>query len=92
MQNIPNFTPEFNRIARKHGFKMANKTAKRIKDLISNAKTPLGEKNTNVVYDASVKNMDIPGNGPKMGKQERRTPGQSKFNDTRSGKWGHITY
>ena len=50
MENIPRFTPQFNKIARKHGFKVANKTSNRIKDLISNAKTPLGGKNTNVVY------------------------------------------
>ena len=50
MQNIPGFTEKFNRIARKHGFQVANNTDNRVKDLISNAKTPLGGKNTNVVY------------------------------------------
>ena len=40
MPNIPNFTEEFNRIAKKHGFRVANKTEQRVKDLISNAKTP----------------------------------------------------
>ena len=55
MPNIPNFTEEFNRIAKKHGFRVANKTEQRVKDLISNAKTPLGGKNTNVVYDIPCK-------------------------------------
>ena len=50
MENIPGFTPAFNRIARKHGFKVANKTENRVKDLIRNAKTPLGGKNTDTVY------------------------------------------
>ena len=50
MENIPGFTPQFNKIARKHGFKVANKTENRVKDLIQNAKTPLGGKNTDVVY------------------------------------------
>ena len=50
MENIPGFTPQFNKIARKHGFKVANKTVNRVKDLIQNAKTPLGGKNTDVVY------------------------------------------
>ena len=51
MPNVPGFTPQFNKIARKHGFRVANKTDSRVKDLISNAKTPLGDKNTNVVYN-----------------------------------------
>ena len=50
MENIPGFTPQFNKIARQHGFRVANKTANRVKDLIGNAKTPLGGKRTNVVY------------------------------------------
>ena len=50
MQNVPGFTQEFNRIARQHGFTVTNKTENRVKDLIANAKTPLGDKNTNVVY------------------------------------------
>ena len=50
MENIPGFTIEFNKIARKHRFKVTNKTQSRVKDLISNAKTPLGGKNTDVVY------------------------------------------
>ena len=55
MQNVPGFTPQFNKIARKHGFRVANKTENRVKDLISKAKTPLGEKNTNVVYNIPCK-------------------------------------
>ena len=50
MENIPGFTPQFNKIARQHGFRVANKTVNRVKDLIGNAKTPLGGKRTNVVY------------------------------------------
>ena len=58
MPNIPNFTVSFNKIARKHGFRAANKTENRVRDLISNAKTPLGKKNTNVVYDIPCKCED----------------------------------
>ena len=50
MENIPGFTPQFNKIARQHGFRVANKTANWVKDLIGNAKTPLGGKRTNIVY------------------------------------------
>ena len=55
MPNIPNFTQQFNKIARKHGFKVANKTENRVRDLVAKAKTPLGEKNTNVVYNIPCK-------------------------------------
>ena len=55
MQNIPGFTPQFNKIAKKHGFRVANKTENRVKDLISKAKTPLGDKNTNIVYKIPCK-------------------------------------
>ena len=51
IQNIPNFTPQFNKIARKHGFIVANKTGKRVKDLTTKAKTPLGDKNSHVIYN-----------------------------------------
>ena len=51
IQNIPNMTPQFNKIAREHGFKVANKSGTRIKDLITKAKTPLGDKNSNVIYN-----------------------------------------
>ena len=50
MPNIPGFTSQFNRIARRHKFKVANKTESRVKDLISNAKTPLGDKNSQITY------------------------------------------
>ena len=50
MPNIPGFTPKFNQIARRHRFKVANKTDTRVKDLITNAKTPLGDKNSRLVY------------------------------------------
>ena len=51
IENIPNVTPQFNKIARKHGFKVANKSGKRVRDLTTKAKTPLGDKNSNVVYN-----------------------------------------
>ena len=51
IENIPNVTPQFNKIARKHGFKVANKSGKRVRDLTSKAKTPLGDKNSNVIYN-----------------------------------------
>ena len=50
IQNIPGFTDQFNRIARKHNFRVANNTNNRVKDLISKAKTPLGKKSTKIVY------------------------------------------
>ena len=55
MQNVPGFTPQFNKIAKQHGFKVANKTENRVKDLISKAKTPLGDKSTHVVYNIPCK-------------------------------------
>ena len=55
MPNIPNFTPQFNRIARRHRFNVANKTENRVKDLVSKAKTPLGDKNSSVVYSIPCK-------------------------------------
>ena len=51
IENIPNVTPQFNKIARKHGFKVANKSGKRVRDLTTKAKTRLGDKNSNVVYN-----------------------------------------
>ena len=44
MPNIPGFTQKYNKIARKHNFRVANNTEKRVKDLISNANNPLGGK------------------------------------------------
>ena len=55
LQNIPNFTPEFNKIARKHGFQVVNKTGRRVRDLTSKAKTPIGDKSTDVVYHIPCK-------------------------------------
>ena len=55
MPNIPDFTPQFNKIARNHGFQVANKTDCRVKDLASKAKTPLGDKNSAVVYSIPCK-------------------------------------
>ena len=55
MPNIPGFTRQFNKIAREHKFKVANKAENKVRDLISSAKTPLGDKNTNVVYNIPCK-------------------------------------
>ena len=51
IENIPNVTPQFNKIAREHGFKVANKSGRRVRDLTSKAKTPLGDKNSCVCYN-----------------------------------------
>ena len=51
IQNIPNVTPQFNKIAREYGFKVANKSGSRVKDLTTKAKTPLGDKNSNITYN-----------------------------------------
>ena len=50
IQIIRNFTSQ-NKIARKHGFKVANKTGRSVKDLTAKAKTPLGDKNSHVIYN-----------------------------------------
>ena len=55
MPNVPGFTEKFNKIARKHKFRIANKAENKIRDLVSSAKTPLGDKNTNVIYDIPCK-------------------------------------
>ena len=44
IENIPNVTPQFNKIAREHGFKVANKSGGRVRDLTSKAKTLLGDR------------------------------------------------
>ena len=49
------FTEKFNKIARKHKFRIANKAENKIRDLVLSAKTPLGDKNTNVIYDIPCK-------------------------------------
>ena len=51
IENIPNVTPQFNKIAREHGFRVANKSGTRVRDLTSKAKTPLGDKNSCVSYN-----------------------------------------
>ena len=51
IQNIPNITPRFNKIAREHGFRVANKSGARVRDLTTKAKTQLGDKNSNIVYN-----------------------------------------
>jgi hypothetical protein len=61
--NIPELTKKFNNIAKKHNFKTANKTENKVRDLASKAKTPLGDKNSNVVYDIPCKCEDHGYNG-----------------------------
>ena len=55
MPNIPRFTRKFNKIARDHRFKVANKAENKVRDLTTSAKTPLGDKNTNVIYNIPCK-------------------------------------
>ena len=55
MPNIPGFTKQFNKIAREHKFTVANKAENKVRDLTTSAKTPLGDKNTNVVYNINCK-------------------------------------
>ena len=54
MSNLPNFTLQFNRIARRHRY-VTNKTENIIKDLVNEAETPLGDKNLSVVYSIPCK-------------------------------------
>ena len=49
--NIPSITRTFNRIAKQHNFRTTTKADNKIRDLSSNAKTPLGGKNKHVVYN-----------------------------------------
>ena len=49
--NIPTFTRAYSRIARDHKFKTTTRADNKIKDLSFKAKTPLGDKNKNVVYN-----------------------------------------
>ena len=53
--NIPEFTHKFNKIAAKHKFKTTNKADNKVRNLVAKAKTPLGEKNANVVYNILCK-------------------------------------
>jgi rubrerythrin len=96
MQNIPGVTPQFNKIARKHGFRVANKTENRVKDLISNAKTPLGDKNTNAVYNIPCKCQEYGYTGEtdrKWGtrKKEHQDKVRLTKEDIRMGKIEHAT-
>ena len=47
--NIQGFSKQYSKIVRKHGFRMANKTEKRVRDLPVRVKTPLGNKALGVV-------------------------------------------
>ena len=49
--NTPGFIPQFTRVERQHGFRVANNTEKNVRDLSTNAKTPLKERNSCVVYN-----------------------------------------
>ena len=49
--NIPTFTRAFGRIAKQHKFTTTSKAENKVKDLSQKAKTALGEKNKNVVYN-----------------------------------------
>ena len=53
--NVPGVTSKFNRIAKQHGFRATSKTENKVRDLVSKAKTPLGEKNSHVVYNIPCK-------------------------------------
>ena len=55
MPNIPGVTPQFARVAKQHGFRLVNNTDKRVRDLSTSAKTPLGDKNSCVVYNIPCK-------------------------------------
>jgi hypothetical protein len=55
MPNVPGFTRQFNKIAKHHKFTVANKAESKVRDLTTSAKTPLGDKNTNVVYNIPCK-------------------------------------
>ena len=63
IENIPNVTPQFNKIAREHGFRVANKSGTRVRDLTSKAKTPLGDKNSCVSYNIPCGCNKYPYNG-----------------------------
>ena len=55
MPNIPTFSNRFNSIARRHRFQVANKADFKVRDLTTKVKTPLGDKNSNVVYNIPCK-------------------------------------
>ena len=49
--NIPSFTRAFSRIAKQHNFRTSTKAENKVKDISTKAKTPLGDKNKNIVYN-----------------------------------------
>ena len=49
--NVPKLTQQFNKIAKKHRFKTTTKADNKVRDVTAKARTPLGEKNTNVTYN-----------------------------------------
>ena len=51
IRNIPYITRTFDRIALQHQFRTATRATNKVKDLAQKAKTLLGEKNKNVVYN-----------------------------------------
>ena len=51
VRKLRNITPQFNKIAREHNFKVASNSGTRVRDLTTKAKTRLGDKNSNVVYN-----------------------------------------
>ena len=55
LPNIPGVMPQFTRVAKQHAFRVANNTDKKVRDLITNAKTPLKENNSCVVYNIPCK-------------------------------------
>ena len=65
--------PQFNKIAREHGFKEANKSGTRVKDLTAKANTPL----------AGVTSTPTQGDTYKMRDTMQGTSGQSAPNKTR---------
>ena len=49
--NIPTFTRTFSRIAKQHNFRTTTRAENKVKDISLKAKTPLGGKNTKIVYN-----------------------------------------
>ena len=55
LPNIPGIMPQFTKVAKQHGFRVANNTDRRVRDLVSKAKTPLGDKKSCIVYNIPCK-------------------------------------
>ena len=49
--NVPKLTQQFNKIAKKHRFKTTTKADNKVRDVTAKARTPIGEKDTNVTYN-----------------------------------------